>query len=258
MLFFSCCRDTVDTNPAADVDGDGNVMIADATRLIDYLLSGTWDNEPDILSDGHEWVDLGLPSGTLWATCNLGATSPEDFGSYFAWGETMPKYSYSWSTCSLCNGTSTSLTKYCTNSIFGTVDNKAELDPEDDAAYVNWGLNWRMPTAEQQHELYINCTSQWMTVNGVNGYLMTGSHGNTLFLPAAGYYSGMSLYEESLDGVYWSRSLGSNGSFDPDDPDAGYDLGDDFSMYFYSDYWYDLSSNRRPEGLVVHPVRVSQ
>ena len=120
------------------------------TCLIDYLLNGTWP-------DDHEWVDLGLPSGTLWATCNVGADRPGDFGDYFAWGETTPKQSYSWENYKWCYGYSSTLIKYCTNSSFGYngfVDNKNELDPEDDAAYANWGPSWRMPTYDQTARLY--------------------------------------------------------------------------------------------------------
>ena len=133
-----------------DVNHDGNVSISDVTCLIDYLLNGTWP-------DDHEWVDLGLPSGTLWATCNVGADRPGDFGDYFAWGETTPKQSYSWENYKWCYGYSSTLIKYCTNSSFGYngfVDNKNELDPEDDAAYANWGPSWRMPTYDQAARLY--------------------------------------------------------------------------------------------------------
>ena len=107
--------------------------------------------EPDIddTLDGHAYVDLGLPSGTLWATCNVGASSPEEYGDYFAWGETEPKNDYNWSTYKYCKGSSTTMTKYCTSSSYGTVDNKTELEPSDDAATVNWGSNWQMPSLEQ-------------------------------------------------------------------------------------------------------------
>ena len=133
-----------------DVNHDGNVSISDVTCLIDYLLNGTWP-------DDHEWVDLGLPSGTLWATCNVGADRPGDFGDYFAWGETTPKQSYSWENYKWCYGYSSTLIKYCTNSSFGYngfVDNKNELDPEDDAAYANWGPSWRIPFYDQAARLY--------------------------------------------------------------------------------------------------------
>ena len=188
-----------------DVNRDGDVDVDDVVSLIHYVLNGEWPGEAD-----HEWVDLGLPSGTLWATCNVGASAPEEYGDYFAWGETEPKDYYDWSTYKWCNGTSSTMTKYCTNSGYGYngfVDNKTELDPEDDAAYVNWGPSWRMPTTEQQRELYENCSSVWTTQNGVNGRLFTGSNGNTLFLPAAGDRWYESLYYVGSDGYYWSRTL---------------------------------------------------
>ena len=193
----------------------------------------------------HKWVDLGLPSGTLWATCNVGADNPEDYGDYFAWGETEPKDVYNWSTYKWCNGSSTTLTKYCTNSGNGTVDNKTELDPEDDAAYVNWGENWRMPTYEQQKELQTKCTWTWTTQNGVNGRLVTGPNGNTLFLPAAGDRDDSSLGGAGSWGGYWSRTL------------SGYGPASAYSVYFGSDdvFWYD---DGRSDGLTVRPVRVPQ
>ena len=88
-------------------------------------------------ANGHEWVDLGLPSGTKWATCNVGATKPEEYGNYYAWGETETKTTYNWSTYKWCNGSAETQTKYCTNSDYGTVDNKTVLDLEDDAARAN-------------------------------------------------------------------------------------------------------------------------
>ena len=155
----------------------------------------------------HEWVDLGLPSGTLWATCNVGANTPEECGGYFAWGETEPKESYDLDNYKWCNGSRTTMTKYCTNSNYGTVDNKSELDPEDDAATVNWGSSWRMPSREQQQELITNCTWQWVTRNGVDGGLATGPNGNTIFFPAVGFCSGGGLNYPYSQGRYLSRTL---------------------------------------------------
>ena len=137
--------------------GTTNVTVIDVTTQTTILLPVTV-TQP---IDNHEWVDLGLPSGTLWATCNVGANTPEEYGDYFAWGETEPKDYYGWNTYKWCNGSRYTLTKYCTDSSYGYngfVDNKAELDPEDDAAYVNWGSSWRIPTTEQQCELYENCS----------------------------------------------------------------------------------------------------
>ena len=195
--------------------------------------------------DNHEWVDLGLPSGTLWATCNVGASSPEEYGDYFAWGETEPKDYYDWSTYKWCNGSNKTLTKYCTESGYGYngfVDNKTELDPEDDAAYVNWGPSWRMPTPEQFQELYDNCTSQWTTRNSVNGFLFTASNGKTLFLPAAGYCRDDSISGAGSEGYCWSRMLGSSGSSSDDG------LGIDLS------FWGNWGCYDRRDGFTVRAV----
>ena len=179
-------------------------------------------------------VDLGLPSCTLWADRNVGAATPEAYGDYFAWGETDPKDYYDWSTYKWCNGSYDTLTKYCTNSLYGTVDNKTTLDLEDDAAYVNMGSEWRMPTTTEQRELMDNCTWTWTTQNGVNGYKVTGKNGNNLFLPAAG-----GRYDSYLDGVgsggvYWSSSLYESY------PNGAYPLAFDSSFYNwgFSDRYY--------------------
>ena len=203
--------------------------------------------EPGNSHDG-EYVDLGLPSGTLWATCNVGASAPEQYGDYFAWGETAPKDYYDMSTYKWCNGSETTMTKYCTYSYFGYngfTDGKTELDPEDDAAYVNWGPEWRLPTTEQQQELIDNCTSVWTTQNGVNGHLFTGPNGNTFFLPAAGIRWDESLNDVGSYGGYWSRTLHSGC------PNGAYYLD------FISEHvdWYTAY---RDLGFPVRAVRVSQ
>lgn len=228
-----------------DVDQDGQVGIADVTCLIDYLLNGTWSDNPVTPPDSHEYVDLGLPSGTLWATCNVGANSPEEYGDYFAWGETAPKENYTWTTYKWCNGTWSSLTKYCTDSNYGIVDNKTELAPEDDAAYVNWGASWRMPTVVQAQELCNNCTWRWITLNCTNGRLVTGPNGNTMFLPAGGEWGGnVNNYINSY-GYYWTHGL--------------YGAGPWFANYFGFDNggWYKGEVDRY-WGHNVRAVRVSQ
>ena len=187
---------------SADVNGDGEVTIADINAIINIILGGGAPTPVE-----HEYVDLGLPSGTLWATCNVGANNPEDYGEYYAWGETEPKQTYEWKSYLWCNGSQRKLTKYCNTDYYGTVDNKTELDPEDDAAHVNWGPEWCMPTTEQQEELCLMCTWRWTQLNDVNGYLVTGPNENTLFLPAAGTRWGSSRFGEGTDGYYWSRSL---------------------------------------------------
>ena len=152
-------------------------------------------------------VDLGLPSGTLWADRNIGANSPEGYGDYFAWGETRPKSVYNESTYKYSNGRSSSLTKYCTNSNYGTIDNKTILEASDDAATVNWGSNWRMPTHEEQVELNDKCKWTWTTRNGVKGYKVTGPNGNSIFLPAAGFREGRGGYSSGAGGYYRLASL---------------------------------------------------
>ena len=169
----------------------------------------------------HEYVDLGL--SVKWATMNVGANAPEEYGDYFAWGETEPKDNYNWYNwetykwCKWCKGSKTTLTKYCTNSDYGTVDNKTILDLKDDAAHANWGGTWRMPTVDEIEELLDNCSWEWTIQNGVNGMKVTGPNGNSIFLPAAGYRYDSSLYDAGGGGYYWSSSL---------DPD-----GDDYDAY---------------------------
>lgn len=156
--------------------------------------------------NGYTWVDLGL--SVKWATMNVGATTPEDYGYYFAWGETAEKKDYSWSTYKHCKGTSSTLTKYCTDSEYGTMDNKTTLEAEDDAAHVNWGGTWRMPTDAEWTELRGQCTWEWTTQNGINGYLVTSKkNGNSIFLPASGYRDDADLYDVGSGGYWWSSSL---------------------------------------------------
>lgn len=146
----------------------------------------------------------------MWATCNVGASSPEDYGDYFAWGETIGynggKTVFTWNTYKWCNGSATTLTKYSNDA----VEYKTELDSDDDAAYFNWGSNWRMPSDYQISELRENCTWTWITLNGVNGFMVTGTNGNYIFLPAAGGRYDSDLYVAGLCGGYWSRTLFAN------------------------------------------------
>ncbi len=181
--------------------------------------------EPADPYNGHAYVDLGLPSGLKWATCNVGADSPEEYGDYFAWGETSPKTTYDWNTYKWATATwdatyklwdLTMLTKYNTDSDYGTVDNKIVLDPEDDAATVNMGGSWRMPTKAEMQELIDECTWTWTSdYNGTGeaGQIVTSkTNGNHIFLPATGYHYYSDL--EDAGGYYWANSLG-----------AGYSVG---------------------------------
>ena len=164
-------------------------------------------------------VDLGL--SVYWASCNLGASAPEEFGDYFAWGETEPNYNsqnpliwkegktgYGWESYKWCNGIYGSLIKYNTDSSMGPVDNKLYLDESDDAAHVNLGGGWRMPTNSEWMELRTKCTEEWTTLNGVRGHLVTSPNGCSIFLPAAGERSGTGLVA-GWNGFYWSSFLDS-------------------------------------------------
>ena len=171
--------------------------------------------------NGHAYVDLGLPSGTKWATCNVGANTPEEYGNYYAWGETITKEIFNWETYIYAEGTTDEdprLTKYCYNFPLdfgnnGFTDGLSTLETIDDAATANWGAGWRMPTETEMIELYQNCSHIWKTQNGVNGRLFTGTNGNSIFLPAAGLRNGSNeLYGGGSSGSYWSSSLFTSGN----------------------------------------------
>ena len=195
------------------------------------------------LENGYEYVDLGL--SVKWATCNVGATKSEDYGDYFAWGETQPKSTYDGSTYKWCNGSYNTLTKYCTNSDYGTYDGKSTLELADDAARAKWGGSWRMPTKEEQDELRYNCTWERTTQNGVEGCKVTskkkGYTKNSIFLPAAGFRYDSSLYSAGSYGNYWSSSLTT------DDP------RDAWNVYFSSSNVY-RGDDSRYYGFSVRPV----
>lgn len=215
---------------AGDMNGDNKLDIEDVTLMVSTMLGkrdkiGAMVLEGDAVkkdppmsssgnAGGHDYVDLGLPSGTLWATCNVGASTPEGFGNYYAWGETSSKFNCNWSTYRWSKGEYYELTKYITDSWYGPVDNKTTLDLSDDAAYVNWGSMWRMPTDAEQEELINACWFEFTRRNGVPGHKGVSKYnGNTIFFPDAGYrnydhwqYRGETGYTES-EGYYWSRSL---------------------------------------------------
>ena len=199
--------------------------------------------------NGHDYVDLGLPSGTLWATCNVGAETPEEFGDYFAWGETQPKEVYGVSTYKWCEWSivdhHTRLTKYCnkaSSGYNGFTDNLTILLPEDDAATANWGSGWRMPTKEQCQELLDNTSCIRTTQNDVVGFLFTASNGNSLFLPAAGYCEEDILGGASgIYGFYWSSSLYADNPF--------------HAWYIYFITYCDIHDKGRALGKSVRAVR---
>lgn len=230
---------SLDGNGTSYTDGQtitpsGNITLYAQWKKID-------DNKEHVSGShqGHDYVDLGLPSGTLWATCNVGSSRPEGYGDYFAWGETETKENYYWETYMWCEGTEDTQIKYCTNSAYGIVDNKTILELADDVAHVNWGGNWRIPTEEEQNELRTKCTWVWGENNGVNGYIVKGNNGNSIFLPAAGIrFKYSSLYTNTV-GQYWNTSIStSNGSS---------------YLHFSSNYIF-LSTSHRFDGFSVRPV----
>ena len=190
-----------------DLNHNGDLDVEDITLLINGYLTGEKEYFNGDNDKVHEAVDLGL--SVKWATMNIGANAPEDYGDHFAWGETTAKKDYSWSTYKWCQGTDKTLTNYNTSSdySYSAPDNKTQLELVDDAAYVNWGGTWRMPTDAELTELRTKCTWTWMSLNGVNGMKVAGPSGNSIFLPAAGYCDDTSLYDEGSYGSYWSSSL---------------------------------------------------
>ena len=251
---FVIIAEDVEPTPVlkGDMNDDGTLTIDDITLLVDAILG----REPDT----HEYVDLGLPSGTLWATCNIGATNPEDFGDYFAWGEIVPygqedpsnltnynatgsytRYTYNWTTYKWCNGAMKTITKYCKATNYGYegfVDNLDELLPEDDAATAHWGSRWQMPSLEQFNELinsdYI--TIEEAEVNNVQGYRFTSkTNNNSIFLPCAWEEGGSSKFQ------YWSRSLNGNA------PNA--------SRLYYNGSIITTSPSTRYFGRTIRPVK---
>ena len=194
----------------------------------------------------YEYVDLGLPSGLKWAKCNVGAETETDYGYYFQWGETTQDTDYTWATYKYCKGSDTIMTKYCTDSSYGTVDNKTTLEPEDDTATQMMGGDWRMPTQTEYQELYDNTTNKWVedyNGTGVSGRKFTSkSNGKSIFFPASGYARGTRVSLRGSGGTYWSSSLRPSNSI----------LG--LSLRFLSDDIDPQNGNFRCDGLSVRGV----
>lgn len=172
---------------------------------------GGGEPEPDPYN-GHEYVDLGLPSGLKWASMHIGATAPEDYGDFFAWGDTQghvpANYDFQWSNYILCGSSETTMNKYCNDSNYGVVDNKTVLDPEDDAAHVIWGGNWRMPTNEELTELRTNCTWTWEKLNGVMVFKgQSTNNDNCIFFPCGGMANGWGISGSYNSFNCWSSTV---------------------------------------------------
>ena len=218
----------------ADCTLNGEIDISDVTGLINYILQGHWSDEPSVTPG--EYVDLGLPSGTLWATRNVGANAPEDYGYHYRWDETVSvedygDFSYLWPDYDFKS--------------YGYY--MPELVPEDDAAYVNWGPSWRMPSVEQIQELCEKCSWRFTQYNDKNGVLITGLNGHTMFLPAAGVYYGVGWIGGGYYCAYWSRSL--------DVSDDSY--GGAYYIKSVDGDTFEYSSDGRTVAKSVRPVLVS-
>lgn len=227
VAFVSCSDDDKDDS----TNSNGNTQTENGNG------SSNSSSQPAVIvgtENGHEWVDLGLTSGTKWATCNVGATKPQNYGNYYAWGETTTKSIYTWNNYKYGSAYN-QLTKYCSKSSYGKdgfVDNKTTLDPEDDAAAANWGGKWRMPTLEQWTELRKECYWLWTeSYNGSNTagwivyksktafdkgdivpsretpsslYSLSDAH---IFLPVTGYRASNFTNYAGSEGYFWSSSL---------------------------------------------------
>lgn len=234
----------------ATVDPDGVVTaVHEGTSYISAKANnGVMTNCAVVVEPVCKAVDMGL--SVKWGSCNVGATSPEEYGNYYAWGEIAAKELYDWSTYSLCNGAESTLTKYCLESYHGIKDDKAVLEKDDDVAAQVLGGKWRMPTKAEADELLDtnNCTWTWCTENGVNGYKVTSKKtGNSIFLPAGGGNGGIvggGLVYEGIRGFYWTSSL--------------YYVDYDSNMassFAFASSWIDSGSCERCTGQSVRPVR---
>ena len=206
----------------SSLGNDFNNMKQGAIKFVETLVN-SGGNSGEFLS-GHEYVDLGL--SVKWATCNVGASKPEDYGNYYAWGETTTKSSYTESN----------------SKTYGKKMSDIAGNAQYDAARANWGGNWRMPTKAEMQELIDKCNWTWTTQNGVKGYKVTGPNGNSIFLPAAGYRYGSSLYHAGSSGYYWRST-----------PD-GSDSCSAYYLYFDSDNHLMNYLGYRDNGRSVRPV----
>ncbi|MBR6187549.1 MAG: hypothetical protein IKQ59_01135 [Prevotella sp.] len=220
-----------------DVNDDMQVDVADIATIIDIMAGKGGDTEPEekvytSCPDGNHphIIDLGLPSGTKWACCNVGASKPEEYGGYYAWGETKTKEVYTGDTY-----------QYYQNGSYVNIGSDI-AGTEYDAATANWKAPWRMPTIDQCRELLDNCTSEWTTQNDVKGRKFTGPNGGTIFLPAAGHRWYSVLSRAGSYGYFWSSTLYESTPYNA------------WNLSFYSGGVYTYDSGRG-YGHTVRPVR---
>ena len=215
--------------------------------LYDRLILDSTKNEivyrGGVNTNGHSYVDLGLPSGLKWAKCNVGATSETDYGDYFMWGSTTPNTAdeCNWSKAPFNNGSDSYNEGYFNAHKSEWLDSKNNLKPEFDAARAIMKGDWRMPTKAEWQELLNNTNKEWTQVNGVNGYKFTskkeGYQNNSIFIPAAGYCDVGSVYNVGNNGNVWSSSLNAS------NPDGAWGLGFDSGNCYmgYGNRYYGLS-----------------
>ena len=217
--------------------GNLNVSAKDVVTIPVYQSEDGKSFGCDYVVNDHKFIDLCLPSGTLWAETNVGATKATDAGNYYAWGEIETKSNFTWTPYKWTSDNGSTFTKY-------TTDGKTVLDKEDDAAYMNWGSFCRMPTNDEFIELRNNCTWTWTTENSVNGYKVTSKkNGNSIFLPASGYrYAGWSTDSYGKAGVFWSSTLSSSSTSKA------------YYLYFESGSLGGEDNDYRYFGLPVRPV----
>lgn len=234
MLPFMAVSTNAQSNLKGDINEDGAVDISDVVELVNIILNGSNIQSYLTCPDDHHphLIDLGLPSGTKWACCNVGAESPEDYGGYYAWGETEEKDWYDRDT-------------YIHNQN-GSYVNLGEIaGTQYDVVHVKWGGSWVMPSKEQLNELLDNCTPTWTRVNNVGGRLLTSNiKGNSIFLPAAGFRSNGNLSQAGSNGYYWSSSQ--SGSLE--------EYAVDIAFSNSSNGWRWNIDGRRHRGFSVRPV----
>jgi hypothetical protein len=223
-------------------DGTGIAYLeGDVSYSIDNDMEfyAQWYNMSSTGSENsYEFVDLGL--SVKWATCNVGANTPEEYGRYFAWAEISSKENYEWETYKW--GDSDKLSKYCIDSDMGTIDDKTRLENSDDAAYMNWGTNWRTPSKEEYEELLNKCVWKWAKLNNVQGYIVTSKiNGNSIFLPAAGHRIGSVLTEALYGADYMTSDLSSLSMLA-------------YSLHFCERGYLRFEEFHRMRGQVVRPV----
>lgn len=229
IIAINLVRDNVDiVIKSKYVDGSISIL---------YIVKISGPNTPETPTIHARTIDLGL--SVKWASCNLGAKEPWEFGDYYAWGETEIKSLYDWSTYKYFTQNA-EMSKYNNNVGSYYFDNKTTLESSDDVVQIEWGRGWRMPTEQEINELCQSCTWEWITLNGTEGCRVIGPNGNSIFLPAAGYKSSEVWHEREF-GYYLSSSLGSNSFY------CCY-------MYFDSDSYGWSDECARDYGHTIRPV----